>query len=355
MLDLDGSAGGGQLVRTALSLSAVTGTPFAIDGVRGDRSTPGLRAQHLACVEALAAVTDAAVGAGADGDGEPAVGTDRLVFEPNAVAGGEHAVDIGTAGSVALLVDAVLPVATALEAPLRLTVRGGTDVAWSPPVDYLRHIKLPLLRRRGLGAALAVHRRGFYPEGGGAVTLHLAPSTLSPVRRTTHGSATAGAAAVYSTASADLADAEVAERQAAEAADLLADDGLEVVTRSATHGATRSTGSALVVALGDPETDPDPAAGRFAGFSALGEPGKPAEDVAGDAVAAARDFRDGPGAVDRHMADQLVPYLALAGGEVAIPRVTDHVETCAALVGEFGLAVEIERRAAGTGGAVLSA
>lgn len=343
MLELDGSDGGGQLVRTALSLSALTATPFEMDGVRGERSTPGLGAQHLAGVEAVAAVTDADVETGDEDGGEPAVGTESFVFEPGPVAGGEYAVDIGTAGSVTLLVDAVLPLATALDEPLRLTVVGGTDVAWSPPVDYLRHVKLPLLRGHGLQASLSVERRGFYPEGGGAVTLQVAPSSLMPVAPV---SASRETARIYSTASDDLASDWVADRQVAAATGLLEDAGVEVVQRVAGYWTSRSTGSALVVQL-DGGSDAAPV-----GFGALGAQGRPAEDVAEDAVEAALSFRAGPGAVDGHMADQLVPYLALAGGEVAIPAVTDHVETVVALVEAFGYEVGIDRRAEG---AVVSA
>jgi RNA 3'-terminal phosphate cyclase (ATP) len=340
MLELDGAAGGGQLLRTALSLSAVTGRPFEMEAIRGDRPTPGLGAQHRACVEALATISDAEVGAGEDADEDPEVGSERLVFEPGAVEGGTYAVDVGTAGSVALLFDAVLPVATALEGPLSLTVAGGTDVAWSPPLDYLRHVKLPVVRRLGLGAAVEVHRRGFYPEGGGAVTLHLHPSSLSPVWATDRDPA--DVARVYSVASADLADAGVADRQAAAATGLLEEAGLEVAERAATYGETRSSGSAVVVALGGGPAGPLPA-----GASALGERGVPAEDIAREAVEDAREFREGPGAVDEHLADQLVPYLALSGGRVAVPCVTDHVATCVDLVAAFGHAVTVEEREEG--------
>lgn len=338
MLELDGSDGGGQLLRTALSLSALSGRPFRMEGIRGDRPNPGLAAAHLATVEAIAAIADADV---ADGDGdEPAVGTDELTFEPGAVEGGEYAVDVGTAGSVTLLFDAVLPVATALDGPLRLTVRGGTDVKWSTPLDYLRYVKLPAVRTLGVAAALEADRRGFYPEGGGAVTLHLAPSELAPPDWT--AAADRETARVYSVASDDLADAGVADRQAAAAAGRLEEAGVEPVERASTYAATRSTGSAVMVRL-DGAGPGDPPAG----FDALGEPGKPAEDVAEEAVEAALAFREGPGAVDGHMADQLVPYLALSGGEVRIPAVTDHVATCVDLVGEFGFEVGIEERAEG--------
>jgi RNA 3'-terminal phosphate cyclase (ATP) len=142
MLDLDGSEGGGQLLRTALSLSAVETTPFRMTGVRGSRPEPGLMPQHLTAVETVAAVTDAEV-TGAE------LGSEELTFEPGLPTGGDYEADVGTAGSVTLLFDALLPVSVAVEAPLAVRARGGTDVQWSPPLDYARLVKLPLLRRRG--------------------------------------------------------------------------------------------------------------------------------------------------------------------------------------------------------------
>lgn len=335
MLELDGSDGGGQLLRTALSLAALTGTPFEMTGIRGARPEPGLRPQHLTAVETLAAVTDA------DVDGaEP--GAEELTFEPTALRGGEYEAAIGTAGSLTLLFDAVLPLAVELDEPLALSATGGTDVKWSPPMDYHRRVKLPLLGRHGLHATVDLRRRGFYPEGGGEATLWLAPSTLAAASLTDRGDP--AGARVYSVSSEDLADADVAERQADEAARLLSEAGVEVMERSRTDAAADSAGTALVVRL-DFERS-------VAGFDALGEPGKPAEDVAADAVDAALSFRETGAAVDRHLADQLLVPLALAGGEVAIPRVTDHVETSLELVRAFGHDVAVD---SGADGAVLSA
>lgn len=330
MLELDGSAGGGQLLRTALSLSAVAGEPFRMTDVRGGRETPGLRPQHVAAVRAMAEVVDAEV---SDVD----VGSDDITFEPGAPAGGTYEVDIGTAGSATLLADAILPLSTRLAEPLAVRVVGGTDVKWSPPVDALRFVKLPLLRRAGLQASVEVDRRGFYPAGGGAVTLRLAPSTLRPLALTDRGEL--AGARVYSVASASLAENDVAGRQASAARERLEGAGVEVLEWSATHAATRSPGSAVVVRL-DYE-------GSLAGFDALGERGRPAEDVAGDAVDAALAFDDGPGAVDAHLADQLVVVLALAGGAVDVPVVTDHAETSVELVRAFGYDVAIEDRDGG--------
>lgn len=326
MLELDGSGGGGQLIRSALSLSAISGTPFQMTGVRANRPEPGLRPQHRTAVRAVAQACDATV----EDDG---VGSETVTFRPGAPTGGRFAVDVGTAGSLTLLFDALLPLAAHLSEPLAVTARGGTDVAWSPPIDYLREVKLPLLRRVGLQAALDVTRTGFYPVGGGEATLWLAPSSLSPFSLADRGPL--DALRVYSKAAASLAEANVAERQADAACDRLGEEGQTVTERRVTEAETASPGSSMVV-----RADYDDS---VAGFVALGERGKPAEDVAADAVWAFEEFDAGSGAVDEHLADQLIVFLALAGGRVEIPTVTDHVESNCKLCSAFGFDVTVER------------
>lgn len=343
MLELDGGDGGGQLVRTALSLAAVTGEGFRMENVRGGRSEPGLRPQHLAAVRAVAAACDATV-EGA----EP--GAETLTVRPGDLGGGTVAVDVGTAGSLTLVFDALLPVATALEGPLSLAATGGTDVKWSPPVDYYRRVKLPLLRERGFAAAVDVDRRGFYPAGGGAATLRLYPTSPPPLAATDRGDLRGWR--VYSVASTDLADGSVAERQAEAAAERLAAgggedvatdgdaaadgeaDGVPVVERTVTYADAASPGSAVVVRADCGATT--------AGFDALGERGRPAEAVGRAAADAALDFAAGGGAVDRHMADQVVVLLALVGGRVRVPALTDHVATNLEVVSAFGFDVAVE-------------
>ena len=326
MLELDGSAGGGQLVRTALSLSALTDTPFRMEGIRGGRPEPGLTAQHLAAVELLAAVVDADVEGASQG-------SESMTFEPGDAEAGRYAVDIGTAGSVVLLFDAVLPLAAVLKAPLVVEATGGTDVRWAPTADHYRHVKLPLLRGHGVGVALDLDRRGFYPAGGGRATLWLGPSSLG---RFELGARRSSAdARVFSVASSNLTDREVAERQAMAAVDGLDEIGLDVHGRTVEYTRTRSTGSAVAVCLGD--------ARARAGFDSLGERGTRAEAVAEDAVERARAYVESSAAVDAHTADQLVVFVALAGGRVAIPSVTEHVETNVALLERFGQDVRIDR------------
>ncbi|MBZ6494157.1 RNA 3'-terminal phosphate cyclase [Natrinema longum] len=339
--ELDGSSAGGQFLRTALALSVLANEPVRLEGVRGDRPTPGLGHQHLAVLETMAAIADADV-SGAE------LGRETIAFDPgldgtghgseeparSRLEGGEYAVDIGTAGSVTLLCNAVLPLATVLESPLSVTVTGGTDVAWSPPLDYLRYVTLPLLRRFGIQAACEVDRRGFYPDGGGTVTLRLAPSRLESIDLVKRGSLEG--LRLYSTESASLADRDVASRQADGALERLnREPGLEPTERCETTAASPSPGSAMVLRV-------DHGTG-VAGFTALGERGKPAERVGEDAADATTRFLEGVAPVDRHMADQLLVFLALAGGRVRVPAVTDHVETRCELLEAFGVEVGLER------------
>ncbi|ELZ24854.1 RNA 3'-terminal-phosphate cyclase [Halosimplex carlsbadense 2-9-1] len=350
MLEVDGSDGGGQLLRSALTLSVLDGEPVEIDHVRGDRSEPGLGAQHLAAVETAAAVADAEV-EGAER------GSETVSFEPGSVAGGRYEVDIGTAGSLTLLFDTLLPLATAIDGPVSVTATGGTDVSWSPPLAYYRAVKLPLLRQFGLAAAVELDRTGFYPAGGGRATLHLWPSTLSPIDLDEPLEPTA--ARVYSKAATELADSEVAERQADAATDALRGLGIETVEHRTAYATSTSPGSALVVRLDgaptatdgvptgtdDASTDGAGTGPRrpLAGFDAYGAPGKPAEEVGSEVTDRIRRFRRGGAAVDAHMADQLLVFLAVVGGRVAVPGISDHVATSRAVLETFDRPVDVDR------------
>ena len=378
LLELDGAAGGGQLLRTALALSMVADRPFRMTNIRGDRPTPGLKSQHLTAVEAAAEVCDAEVEGAARG-------AEKLTFRPGSPTGGEREsaeresrrttfdggrveADIGTAGSITLLFDTLLPVAVGLDRPLAVAATGGTDVKWSPSMAHYRRVKLPLLREAGLLATVECDRSGFFPAGGGEATLWLAPasrSDLTELDLTAPGDL--DGVRIHSKESADLADRDVAARQAASARERLrageddtvsdersVPDEISVTEETRSSVGTSSPGSALAVVLDYEKTT--------VGFDALGEKGKPAEAVGREAAERAVEFRrrieeyDSTAvapAVDAHTADQLVVVLALAGGRVAIPEVTAHVRTCVDLVGEFGFEVAIEED--GDGPPVLTA
>ncbi|MCF2166536.1 RNA 3'-terminal phosphate cyclase, partial [Halobacterium salinarum] len=336
---LDGSSGGGQLVRTALTCAAVSGESFRMRYVRRARSNPGLQAQHCAAVNAVADICDAAT------DGVE-VGSEAFSFEPEVAAeeadddeeptlGGTTSVEVGTAGSIPLVFDSLLPLAGALDEPITATLTGGTDAKWAPPMDYFQHVKLPLLREHGIDATVSVDRRGFYPRGGGEATLTVEPSTPTPITLTERGDREALTA--YSVAESSLADDEVAEQQATAAAP---DAAHEIAYADAD-----SAGSAVVLAAEYEHSR--------AGFAALGERGVSADAVGENAADAHAAFESGPGAVDSHLADQLVPVVAVAGGEVRAPEVTTHVETCVDLLAEFDYDIGIEHT--DDGAVVLSA
>ena len=336
MLEIDGSAGGGQLLRSSLALSTLTDTPVRIVDVRGNRSSPGLKAQHVAAARAIGRI------ANAETDGIE-LGSDRVEFDPNEVTGGEYDVSIETAGSLTLAFETVLPLALVADEPIRLRATGGTDVAWSPPLDYLRHVKLPFLRRHGIVAGITSARRGFYPVGGGAATLTLGPSAPEPIEATAPPTVTG--ARVYAVASADLADGNVAERLAGTATEMVEGlDGVELSERVVEYADADCTGAGVVLRA-DAEAGGDSvtATGPVAGFSALGSPDRSAEAVAGDAVDDFVDWIETGAVVDQYLADQLVVPLAVLGGAVPIPTVTDHVTSSLALVGEFGVPVDCEQ------------
>lgn len=320
MLEIDGGDGGGQILRTALALSMLTDTPVEITDIRGSRPTPGLRPQHLAGVRVAEAVSDADV-SGAE------VGATELTFVPAEATGGEYRYDIGTAGSVTLLFETLLPLATTLDEPLTLTATGGTDVKWSPSMAYYERVKLALLARYGLDAGVTLHRSGFYPAGGGRATLRLGPSSLSPVDLTDRGSL--DRVVVHSKASTSLENKSVATRQAEAADDRLSALGVDHAVDQPVYVPATSPGSAVLLEARYEDS--------LVGFDALGERGKSSEQVADEAADAFEAFEVSSAAVDAHLADQLMVFVALAGGAVRIPRVTAHVRTNLAVVQAFGL------------------
>ena len=362
MRTLDGGNAGGQFLRTALALSAVRGEAVRIENVRGARDTPGLRAQHLAAVRLLREITDA------DVHGEE-VGATTVAFDPGPPRAGEYAIDVGTAGSLTLLFDAVLPLASAIDGPLQVRATGGTDVKWSPTMDYFREVKLPLCRSLGLSAGVTVHRRGFYPAGGGAATLSLGPSRIAAPALTDRGRIER--LSIHATQSRSLADREVAGR--------LVDGVLSELgvpdPRSGAHatvdigesrtvenedagqrrghgehttgeGATGRDSSAPITLVTERTVESDsPGAavlvgaigeGVAAGGDAVGERGTPAEEVGARAARELRTWLDGDGPVDRHLADQLVPFVAMVGGTVRSPTVTDHLQSGVDLLATLG-------------------
>lgn len=351
-LEIDGSTGegGGQVVRSSLTLSLLTRRPFRLRNVRAGRSKPGLAAQHLAAVEAAATVGSARV------DGAELRSTE-LTFRPGEGSKGtpteaRHRFDIGTAGAAPLVLQTVLlPLAVGVGSPSgdpdrgggwEVTVHGGTHVPWSPSFHYLDRVWRPLLEDLGWSFELELVRAGFYPRGGGEIRARGGPleGPLSPLAPSARGAGRGERRVRGVSGAAELPD-HVRRRQRDRARERLERllPGTPVQVEELELAAA-SPGSFLVLAV-----DGNDSRG---GFTGLGKRGKPAEQVADEAADQLLEFpevaeerrtgspggRRGPSIeglplVDLHLADQLVLPLALAGGrsEVAVERVTSHLLT----------------------------
>jgi RNA 3'-terminal phosphate cyclase (ATP) len=335
---LDGSAGegGGQILRTALSLAAITGKGFAVHHLRANRLKPGLRPQHREAARAVAQLC------GAELEGAE-VGSARLAFRPTRrVAPGAFTVDIGTAGSTALLFQALCwPLALA-GGPSQLVLRGGTHQLHSPTFHDLALVWAPAVARLGFTFRLELQAAGFYPEGGGEMTAAVEPAHAMPPLDLRHRGTLRSAEVVATIAGVPY---DVADRLASRAHRRLRDMGIEAETTRLPVPARASSGSHVLVV------------GHFertrAGLGALAEKGKPPERAADDAVAAFGAFLEGRAAVDRFLGDQLLlPAALLAAGLVPGPpglvpatrytvqAVTQHLLTSADVVRRF-LDVEV--------------
>jgi RNA 3'-terminal phosphate cyclase (ATP) len=303
MIDIDGSygEGGGQIVRTAAALSAVTGKSIRIKKIRQARPRPGLAPQHARAITALASICHAHTSGI-----EP--GSSEITFEPGEIQGGQYRVEIGTAGSVTLLMQCLLPAMLRADGPISLQVHGGTDVRWAPTIDYFRHVFLPALSCFGARASLELGQRGYYPQGQGSVLLKVEPADLR------HARLSLLSATVHGISHCSNLPEHVAKRQADSAVQTLQQWGrdarIDLEVRK-----LPSTGSGITIWSG------------YKGASALGERGLPAETVGKKAAEELlTELRSGA-AVDVHLSDQLIPYLALAGGSYTSREISRHTRT----------------------------
>jgi len=324
MLEIDGAfgEGGGQVLRSALALSLLTGTAFRLFNIRARRSKPGLMAQHLKAVEAAAVVGDAHVEGAA-------LGSPALVFVPRRISCGDFRFDIGTAGSAALVLQTVLLPLSRASGASHLTITGGTHVPWSPCVDYLQLQWLPYLREIGIRAEVRLDLAGFYPRGGGCIHASIHPSTARRSLQLTNRGTLGAIRGISAVANLDVG---IAERQRRQALHRLAGRpvSIEVVSLAA-----RSPGTMLLLLA---EFDQARAC-----YFALGARGKPAERVADEAVDGLEQFLASDGAIDEYLADQLILPLAAATGTSTLrtSTVTQHLVTNCDVVRRF-LPVDIQ-------------
>jgi len=325
MIEIDGAkkSGSGTILRLSIALSAIVGEPLHIYNIRKKRSQPGLRPQHLEAVLAAARLCNADV-KGAS------IGSQEIWFHPREIKGGRIEAEIGTAGSIPMLIMTVLPICAFAEQPVNLHIsKGGTDVSHSPTINYLKYVLLPILRRMGLEASIEIRRYGYYPKGGGEVTLKTQPCPhLKPLILEKFGEIEEISGVSVCTF---LADRKVALRQAKEAERLLKIRGFDPKIRVFNDFSNPiQKGSSLVLWA---RTD----TGVLLGSDAIGEIRKPSEAVAREAVKNLLDEIQAKPTVDIHLADMLIPYVALADGESAYSTrfITDHMESNMWLVNEI--------------------
>ncbi len=316
MLTLDGSMGegGGQILRSALALSLVTGTAFRLTKVRAGRTRPGLLRQHLTALRAAGEVCAAEVSGAVLGSGE-------VTFRPGGLRGGAHRVAIGSAGSTTLVLQTVLlPLLRAPE-PSVFTVEGGTHNPHAPCFEFLAGVYLPALAEMGAEASVTLLRPGFYPAGGGVLEARVTPSTLGAWSRVARGAVTA----VKATAMVAAVPGAVAHRELSTVREIL---GPSVSLHPQWLDARYGPGNAVVVEC--------QCTGAREVFAAYGEKGVSAERVAEGVARQAAAWMAADVPVGEHLADQmLLPMVLGGGGRFVTVEPTEHSRTHAEVIARF--------------------
>lgn len=317
MIKIDGSylEGGGQIVRTALALSALTGKSFEVDKIRKGRCDSGLKAQHLYCIKALKELCNAKTN-------EVNVGSEYLNFVPDKFKAGNLEIDIGTAGSITLLLQSLLLPCMFGDKKIKLTIIGGTDGKWAMPFDYFNNVFVPQLRDYA-DINVKLLKRGYYPKGNGKIELNIKPryniNNLpdKPINLMEQGKLLQIKGVSHS--SKNLEKAEVSERQA-KTAELILKKYNCPVDIMVEYCDTLSAGSGIVLwALFE--------GNAILGGDGLGERGKKAEIVGEEAARNLIKEIDSKAAVDRHMADNILPFMALFKGKIKVSEITNHCKT----------------------------
>jgi len=345
MIEINGSfgEGGGALLRVSTALSALTGNEFTISNIRSNRPKPGLMPQHLNAVLALAKLSNAEV-TGLE------LGSTQITFAPGQLNGGnleikrkleegrnleierkrekgrklengrKLEVDVKTAGSITLILQALMIPSLFADQGLEIRLKGGTDVRWAPPVDYLEQVTLPVLRLMGINVHLELLQRGYYPRGGGILSARIEPvQKLKPLNL--HD---LEVDVIRGISHATRLPLHVATRQAQAAEKKLKRAGYEVeIEIKSDDNNALGPGSGLVL-WSEVKNKSIPRVGA----SSLGEPGKRAEIVGMEAAEDILSCLSKGAALDQHMGDQIIPYLAIAGSSsVRVSELTQHTLT----------------------------
>ncbi len=316
MIEIDGSygEGGGQILRTTLSLAVLTGVSVRIYNIRGKRPRPGLRPQHAMAARAMAEIARGKV-RGAD------PGSEEVIFEPKKVRAGDYVFDMAelepTSGSTTLLFQCLLPALLMAGRTSTLTLKGGTHVEWSPPFQYLSEVFLPMAQRIGVDSRVLIRQYGWYPRGEGEIIVLVNPSqSIKTFEFMERGKLLE----IHGKAFSSNLPYHIAERQRSRVVGMLESYGYHI-SFSTSEAPAISAGTGSFIHAKYEHTD--------VGFSVLGRRGKRAEQVAEEIVAEYVEFDKSQGAIDPYFADQLVLYAIMAKGtsRMKVHRITQHLTT----------------------------
>lgn len=323
MIDIDGSygEGGGQILRTAISLASIGSIEVRIFNIRSHRPQPGLKAQHMKTIETAAKLCDAEVLG-------LYMGSQEIIYSPMEIKGAAYKVDIGTAGSISLLLQCIMPMAAFSKGDISLEITGGTDVKWSPTMDYLNNVTCNALKQMGFNYRIEVLKRGYYPEGGGKVCASFEPARLHGFEYERKEEIIKGISH-----SSKLPE-HISQRQALAAKRVLDNRGIECDITVCTKDEV-STGSGITLWSG------------YNGASNLGRKGIPAEKIGEMAAKQMIQQIDSKASVDPYLADQLITYMGLVGsGSFTTYMVSQHTLTNIHIT-ELLLDIEFEIRKKG--------
>ena len=316
---IDGSTGegGGQILRTSLALSCVTGRGLHIENIRAARRNPGLAKQHLSCVHAACQICN--------GKCEGAALNSKVLdFEPRSVQRGDFHFDIGSAGSASLVIQTLLPPLFWADKPSTVTVTGGTHNPLAPPFNFLSETFLPAIAAGGFSANCKLVKHGFYPAGGGKITFHIRPGTKRPNEKINLCQSSREPKIFALVYTAGL-PAHIAQRQQK----LLLQSKLGI--RNVEHVEVTDSdgpGNCVMIRLCDDR--------RTTVFTAFGMRGKPSQKVVGEVVGLAEDFLAGGACIDRFLADQLLIYMAISkAGAYTTNELSSHLLTNMEIIKKF--------------------
>ncbi|KPJ64494.1 hypothetical protein AMJ44_12715 [candidate division WOR-1 bacterium DG_54_3] len=340
MIKIDGShgEGGGQILRSTLTLSAILGKSVEIFNIRAGRKKPGLQPQHLTGVRAVARICNGKL------EGDDLL-SQRIVFHPGKIQSGEYEFDVmkvkSSAGSTGMIFQQIAPVLAFGNTESNVVLKGGTHTEWAPPIDYLQEIFLPMVAKMGLHAIIEVERWGWYPIGQGIVKVNIQPvkKKLKAIELTDRGKLKR----IHGISLVSRLPLSIAERERDKALQRLKDAGfrnLEIETKSVP---SLGTGNYFCL-VAEFEN-------AVAGFNSLGKIGKRAEKVADEAVDQFIKFNKSKACIEKHLADQLILYLALAEGKSSfMSEISNHVLTNNWVVEQFlPVNFEIEGKPGETG------